>query len=63
VKVNYFVATIEGKIIKQGWFENNKLGRNNQTIELNENIEVQTVFITIAFDYKFFDTKKAVIKP
>jgi len=63
VKVNYYVATIEGKIIKQGWFENNKLGRNNQTIELNENIGVQTVFITIAFDYKFFDTKKAVIKP
>lgn len=59
--IDYFVSTMDGKIIADGEIEDTALGENTMDFDL-ENTSNQTVIITFVFDNKFYVSQKVVIQ-
>lgn len=59
--IDYFVSTMEGKIVLDGEIEDTTQGENSMNFEL-DGISNQTVIITFIFDNKFYVSKKVIVK-
>lgn len=57
-KVHYFLATLDGKIIQRGAWENQAAGRNEQALFLHSSFAAQQLVLTLAFDNKFYAVQK-----
>ena len=58
-KVDYFITSVTGEIVKEGTFENAKSGTNSNSIKLKD-IPAQTLIITLSIDNVFYLTKKII---
>lgn len=61
VKIDYFITSIDGKIISEGELVDVGLGRNRMRFDLHP-IQNQTLLFTFIVDDKFYVTKKIVLK-
>jgi hypothetical protein len=59
--IDYFISSIDGKIIDDGEIQDTKVGNNVMNFEL-DNVKAQTVIITFIFDNKFYVSKKVMVK-
>lgn len=59
--IDYFVSTMEGKIVLDGEIEDTTQGDNTMNFEL-DGISNQTVIITFIFDNKFYVSQKVIVK-
>lgn len=59
--IDYFVSTMEGKIVLDGEIEDTTQGDNSMNFEL-DGISNQTVIITFIFDNKFYVSQKVIVK-
>lgn len=59
--IDYFISTIDGKIIDDGEVETTKIGENQMNFEL-DNVSNQTVIVTFVFDNKFYVSQKVIVK-
>ncbi|MBA4153564.1 hypothetical protein [Flavobacterium sp.] len=58
--VDYFVSSLDGKIISDGEISEAKQGENAMNFEL-DNVSNQVVIITFIFDNKFYVSQKVVV--
>jgi len=59
--IDYFVSSMDGKIITDGEIEDAQQGDNSMNFEL-DGITNQTVIITFIFDNKFYVSQKVIVK-
>jgi hypothetical protein len=59
--IDYFVSSIDGKIISDGEISDTSKGENEMTFDL-DGITNQTVIITFIFDNKFYVSQKVVVR-
>jgi hypothetical protein len=59
--IDYFVSTMDGKIVLDGEIEDTTQGDNSMNFEL-DGISNQTVIITFIFDNKFYVSQKVIVK-
>lgn len=59
--IDYFVSTMDGKIVLDGEIEDTTRGDNSMNFEL-DGISNQTVIITFIFDNKFYVSQKVIVK-
>lgn len=59
--IDYFISTIDGKIIDDGEIDKAKKGHNAMNFKI-DNVSNQTVIITFIFDNKFYVSKKVLVK-
>lgn len=59
--IDYFVSSMDGKILDDGEIENASKGFNSMNFEI-DSISNQTVLLTFIFDNKFYATRKVIIK-
>jgi hypothetical protein len=59
--IDYFVSTMNGKIVLDGEIEDSTQGDNSMNFEL-DGISNQTVIITFIFDNKFYVSQKVIVK-
>jgi hypothetical protein len=59
--IDYFISSIDGKIIDDGEIQDTKVGNNVMNFEL-DTANAQTVIITFIFDNKFYVSRKVVLK-
>ncbi|MFN3754726.1 hypothetical protein [Flavobacterium sp.] len=59
--IDYFVTTMDGKIILDGEITDAEQGENTMNFEL-DNVSNQTVIITFIFDNKFYVSQKVIVK-
>lgn len=59
--IDYFVSSLDGKIITDGEIEDAQQGDNSMNFEL-DGIANQTVIITFIFDNKFYVSQKVIVK-
>jgi hypothetical protein len=59
--IDYFVSTMNGKIVLDGEIEDSTKGDNSMNFEL-DGISNQTVIITFIFDNKFYVSQKVIVK-
>lgn len=55
--IDYFISSVDGKIIDDGEIQNTSIGENSMTFEI-DNVKNQMVIITFIFDNKFYISKK-----
>jgi hypothetical protein len=58
--IDYFVSSLDGKIISDGEISDTTLGENVMTFDL-DGISNQTVIITFIFDDKFYVSQKVIV--
>ncbi|MDG2431986.1 hypothetical protein [Flavobacterium sp.] len=58
--IDYFISSIEGKIIDDGEIDSAKQGHNTMNFEI-DNASNQTVIITFIFDNKFYVSRKVMV--
>lgn len=58
-KVDYFITSMTGQIVKEGTFENTKSGNNSYKLKLRD-IPSQTIMITLTIDNVYYLTKKII---
>lgn len=59
--IDYFISTLEGKIIDDGEISSGKQGYNSLNFEI-DNVSNQTVILTFIFDNKFYVSRKVIVK-
>ena len=59
--IDYFISSIDGKIIDDGEISDVKQGRNSMPFEI-DNVSNQTVILTLIFDNKFYVSQKVIVK-
>jgi len=59
--VDYFISSIDGKIIDDGEINSTHPGPNSMNFEI-DNVSNQTVIITFIFDNKFYVSRKVVVR-
>ena len=59
--IDYFISSIDGKIIDDGEIDSAKQGHNTMNFEI-DNASNQTVIITFIFDNKFYVSRKVSVK-
>lgn len=59
-KVHYFLATLDGKILQRGAWDNQVEGRNEQALYLHRSFASQTFVLTLVFDNKFYAVQRLV---
>ncbi|MGL2964752.1 hypothetical protein ACSVH2_13100 [Flavobacterium sp. RSB2_4_14] len=59
--IDYFVSSLDGKIISDGEISDTNQGENEMTFDL-DGISNQTVIITFIFDNKFYVSQKVMVK-
>lgn len=59
--IDYFVSSLDGKIISEGEISDTNQGDNEMSFDL-EGISNQTVIITFIFDNKFYVSQKVIVK-
>ena len=59
--IDYFISSIDGKIIDDGEIDSAKEGHNTMIFEI-DNVSNQTVIITFIFDNKFYVSRKVVVQ-
>ncbi len=59
-KTEYFITSVDGKILMKGQILNAVTGKNIEKILLDKNITPQLLFVTMIFDKKYFAVKKIV---
>lgn len=59
--IDYFVSSLDGKIISDGEISDAKIGDNAMNFEL-DSIANQTVIVTFVFDNKFYVSQKVMVK-
>ena len=59
--IDYFISSIDGKIIDDGEIDSAKEGHNTMNFEI-DNVSNQTVIITFIFDNKFYVSRKVVVQ-
>ncbi len=59
--IDYFISSIDGKIIDDGEIDSAKQGHNAMNFEI-DNVSNQTVIITFVFDNKFYVSRKVIVK-
>lgn len=58
--IDYFISSIDGKIIDDGEIQDTKVGNNVMNFEI-DTTSSQTVIITFIFDNKFYVSRKVVL--
>lgn len=59
--IDYFISSMDGKIIDDGEIDKVKEGHNSMNFEINAQPK-QTVIITFIFDNKFYVSRKVIMK-
>ena len=59
--IDYFVSSLDGKIISDGEIEDVTVGKNAMDFEL-DNTSDKMVIVTFVFDNKFYVSQKVVIR-
>jgi hypothetical protein len=59
--IDYFVSTMDGKIIADGEISDVNKGENTMNFELDD-VSNQTVIVTFIFDNKFYVSQKVLVK-
>ncbi|HPW97326.1 MAG TPA: hypothetical protein PK218_02065 [Flavobacterium sp.] len=59
--IDYFVSTMDGKIIADGEISDTSIGENTMNFEIDE-VSNQTVVVTFIFDNKFYVSQKVLVK-
>jgi hypothetical protein len=60
VPIQYFITSIDGKMIKQGQIIDSKMGENSVPISVEEVASNSTLIVTFVFDNIFFSSVKVV---
>lgn len=60
--VYYMLTDLQGKLIKEGTFEQLKAGKQKQKISLRGIDAAQNLMLTVVFEGKFFTTKRVVVE-
>jgi hypothetical protein len=58
--VDYFVTSMDGKILSEGEITDAEVGENSMNFELNK-VSNQVISITFIFDNKFYVSQKVVV--
>jgi hypothetical protein len=58
--VDYFVTSMDGKIVSEGEIADAEVGQNSMNFELNK-LSNQVISITFIFDNKFYVSQKVVV--
>lgn len=61
-KVNYFLATMDGKILQRGVWNPSTAGRQEQSLYLHSSFASQQLTLTLAFDNKYYAVKKLLVR-
>ncbi|MBP8240088.1 MAG: T9SS C-terminal target domain-containing protein [Saprospiraceae bacterium] len=59
-KVNYFLYTMDGKILQRGEWDRQTSGRNEQSLFVHRSLSAQPLLLALAFDDQFYAVKKIV---
>ena len=59
-KVNYFLYTMDGKILQRGEWDSQTSGRNEQSLFVHRSLSAQPLLLALAFDDQFYAVKKIV---
>lgn len=59
--IDYFISSLNGKIIDDGEIDSTKKGYNTMNFEI-DNVSNQTVIVTFIFDNKFYVSRKVVVQ-
>lgn len=59
-KVNYFLYTMDGKILQRGEWDRQTSGRNEQSLFVHRSFSMQPLLLALAFDDLFYAVKKIV---
>jgi hypothetical protein len=62
VDVNYFITTVDGKLIAKNELQKIQTGANNIKIPLDNTANQQALMLTLVFENKYFVTHKIMIK-
>lgn len=57
-QIDYFVSSIDGKILSDGEIVDSSVGKNTLDFTLENTSQLKTVLITFVFDKKYYVTKK-----
>ncbi len=57
-RVNYFLATMDGKIIQRGGWDKQPAGQNKQSLFVHSSFSTQTLTLTLVFDDKYYAVEK-----
>ena len=58
--LDYFISSLDGKILDDGEIEGVKIGNNTMNFSL-ENANTQMVILTFIFDHKFYVSQKVLV--
>lgn len=58
--IDYFISSLDGKIIDEGEIDSTKEGHNTMNFEI-DNVANQTVIVTFIFDHKFYVSRKVIV--
>ncbi len=58
--IDYFISSLDGKIIDDGEINSAKEGHNTMNFEI-DNVANQTVIVTFIFDHKFYVSRKVIV--
>lgn len=61
-RVNYFLATLDGKILQRGVWDSQTAGRNEQALFLHSSFAGQPMTLTLVFDNKYYAVKTVIRK-
>lgn len=61
-RVHFFLATMDGKMIQSGRWDNQTAGTNKQTIRLERDSSSQPLVLTLVFDNKYYAVEKVLRK-
>ncbi|MBU0941452.1 MAG: hypothetical protein KKD36_08475, partial [Bacteroidetes bacterium] len=59
--LDYFISSIDGKIVNDGEIEGLNIGNNTMNFSL-ENANTEMIILTFIFDHKFYVSQKVYVK-